>query len=194
MNNNQKGVVFLSALILSVIFFRLIPHAPNFTPLGAVALLGAGFYTRKFLAFLVPVLSLWLSDLILNNTVYAAYSEGFQLFADYQIFTFASMILTAMLGFALFSKINVSRVLAGTVGATAIFFILTNFGAWMSYGGMYPKTLAGLGAAYVAGIPFVLNTLLSNVVFGFALFYGYAYFISKNKSLQIQEKDLSLSF
>jgi hypothetical protein len=194
MNNNQKGVVFLSVLILSVIFFRLIPHAPNFTPLGAVALLGASFYTRKFLAFLVPVLSLWLSDLILNNTVYAAYSEGFQLFADYQIFTFTSMILTAMLGFALFSKINVSRVLAGTVGATAIFFILTNFGAWMSYGGMYPKTLAGLGAAYVAGIPFVLNTLLSNVVFGFVLFYGYAYFVSKNKSLQIQEKDLSLSF
>jgi hypothetical protein len=181
---NQKGILLLTSVIAIVVFARLIPHAPNFTPVGAVTLLGAGFYSRKVLAFVVPILSLWLSDLIINNVIYAAYFEKFTLFTSFQIYTFASIALTALLGMKLLTKINVGRILGGSVAAALIFFFLTNFGSWLG-NPLYSQNFVGLITSYVAGLPFLLNMLASNVVFGFALFYGYLALTNRYQSFTI---------
>jgi hypothetical protein len=55
--------------------------------------------------------------------------------------------------------------------ASAIFFITTNFGAWLSLTFAYPKTLAGLMAAYAAGVPFFQNTVLADLA-GTAILFG----------------------
>ena len=61
----------LGLLVFSVALSRLLPHPPNFTPVGAMGLFGAAYFSRKYLAFLVPFVAMWVSDLILNNAVYA---------------------------------------------------------------------------------------------------------------------------
>ena len=189
----KSGILFLVSVIFAVIFFRAIPHAPNFTPVGAVTLLGAAYFARKFLAVIVPVLAMWLSDLLLNNTLYASYSEGFQWFASYQLFTFLAIGLTAVFGMKWFTKVSNIKIFGGAVAAALIFFVVTNFGTWLE-GAMYAKTLAGLIACYVAAIPFLLNTLASNLIFGFAVFYFYDFATTKLPYLKIQSiKNSSLS-
>jgi hypothetical protein len=49
------------------------------------------------------------------------------------------------------------------VGGSLWFFAWTNFGVWLM-DGMYPTTLDGLLASYVAGLPFLRTMLLGNLV------------------------------
>lgn len=189
MQSNNKGIFFLTGLILVVIVSRVIPHAPNFTPVAAITLLGAGFYSKRILAFIVPLASLWLSDLILNNIIYSVYFEKFTWFTSFQIFTFASIALTALLGIKLFSKITAGRVLGGTVASALIFFLITNFGSWIA-NPMYAQNFGGLITSYVAGLPFLVNSLSSNVLFGFILFYGYSLFLNMQPSFKLSNKTL----
>ncbi|MDG1966837.1 MAG: hypothetical protein P8I41_01640, partial [Flavobacteriaceae bacterium] len=63
------------ALILFASFTRIIPHMPNFTPIGAMALFGGAYLKNKNHAFLIPFLSLWFSDLIINNFIFSYYND-----------------------------------------------------------------------------------------------------------------------
>lgn len=189
----KSGLILLVSIITSIIFFRTIPHAPNFTPLGGATLLGAAFFGRKYLAILVPIAAMWLSDLLLNNTLYASYSEGFQWGASYQIFTFAAIALTAIFGMKWFSKITNAKIFGGAIMATVLFFVVTNFGTWLA-GTLYAKSLSGLIACYIAAIPFLLNSLVSNLLFAFAAFYLYSFIIEKKPSLRLTQIKTNLSF
>lgn len=189
----KAGLILLISIITAIIFFRTIPHAPNFTPLGGATLLGAAFFGRKYLAVLVPIVAMWLSDLLLNNTLYASYTEGFQWVATYQIFTFAAIALTAIFGMKWFTKINNSKIFGGAIIATLLFFVVTNFGTWLA-GTLYAKSLAGLVACYVAAIPFLLNSLASNLIFTFAAFYLYSFITERKPSLKLTQIKTNLSF
>lgn len=157
------GLVFIAAL------GRLLPHWPNFTPVGAMALFGAAALPKKWLAVLAPLVAFYLSDLLLNNVLYAEYFDGFYFGAD----PYICLGVAAMVGIGLLMlrgrRFSWLRVGGGAVAATVVFFLLSNFGVWMS-GMMYPKTVGGLVACYVAGLPFALNSLAANLVFSGVLF------------------------
>jgi lipopolysaccharide export LptBFGC system permease protein LptF len=67
------------------------------------------------------------------------------------------------------------------VAGTFSFFIITNFAVW-AMGGLYPMTIEGLMACYIAGIPFYGNTLLSTSLFS-ALFFGLTKWAGQNNLL-----------
>jgi lipopolysaccharide export LptBFGC system permease protein LptF len=67
------------------------------------------------------------------------------------------------------------------VAGTFSFFIITNFAVW-AMGGLYPMTLEGLMACYIAGIPFYGNTLLSTALFS-AVFFGLTKWVNQNNLL-----------
>ena len=79
----NQNIALAVLMILIAALTRLIPHYPNFTAVGAVALFGGAYLSRR-LAFIVPFLALFLSDLFLNNLIYAKQFpelfEGFVLF------------------------------------------------------------------------------------------------------------------
>jgi len=52
------------------------------------------------------------------------------------------------------------------------FFLITNFAVWVAFT-TYPKSLAGLIACYVGGIPFFWNTLAGDALYVGLLFGGY---------------------
>ena len=66
-----------------------------------------------------------------------------------------------------------SRIGGAALASAILFFVVTNFGVWLS-SGMYPPTLAGLAACYVAAIPFFQNTLAGDLFFAALLFGGFA--------------------
>jgi len=70
------------------------------------------------------------------------------------------------------------------LGASVIFFIVSNFGVWFS-GVMYPKDLSGLVACYVAGIPFFQNTVLGDLFYSAILFGVFELSVRKVPKLAI---------
>src|SRR5690606_20233323 len=161
-NKIDLRISIIAALILIVALSRLIPIY-NFSPLGALGLFGAAYFKRKWQVFLIPIAAIWISDLLVNNILYASYYPSFTWFYDGFYWQYGSYLLIALVGLLLFKRVNVSRVAIGALAATALFFFVSNFGAWVS-SPLYPKTWGGLVTCLAAGIPFIKGTLLGNVL------------------------------
>ncbi|MEM6396171.1 MAG: DUF6580 family putative transport protein [Bacteroidota bacterium] len=173
----SKRFFMLSAMVLLAAASRLLPHPPNFTPLAAMALFGATYFRKSWLAWLVPFAALYLSDLVLNNVVYAEAGTGFS-FGVYWV-VYLAFGLIVLLGFAALrrKKLNVIRLLGVGIGATLLFFLVTNFWSWYTDPfDMYPNDISGLLLSYEMGLPFLRNSFLGNLVFGAVLFGGAYYF------------------
>lgn len=173
MNRNQS-ILLVAGLLMAAALTRLIPHWPNFTSVGAVALLGGAWIRNKGLAVVLPLFALFISDLILNNVVYASFNEGFTLFYSGMAFVYGSFALISILGIhGLSGRANTSnsgRFVGFSVLATVLFFALSNFGAWLG-NPMYPQSALGLTEAYAAGLPYALNSLAGTLVFGFGMMF-----------------------
>ncbi|GBD88241.1 hypothetical protein BMS3Abin03_02176 [bacterium BMS3Abin03] len=145
------GMVFLAA------FVRLLPHPPNFAPIAAMALFGGAYFSKKWAAFAIPLLAMFLTDLLLgfHSTMWAVY---------------LSFALIVVLGMVMIKQKKISNIFLASVSASVLFFIITNFAVWAT-GLYYAKDLTGLTASYIAAIPFFHYTLLSNLFF-VALMFG----------------------
>jgi len=163
----KTQLLTLSTIIFVLAIFRLLPHWPNVSPVAAMALFGGAYFADKRLAFIVPFIALFLSDLIigLHNSM---------------IFVYAGFGLTVMVGFWLKNRISITTTAFAVLASSVLFFLLTNFGAWMT-SGIYIKSAEGLMQAYVAGIPFFQNSLLGNGVYAGVIFGGY-YLLQRNFS------------
>lgn len=157
----NKKLFTIAAIIFGVALFRVLPHPPNVSPVAAMALFGGAYFADKRMAFILPFAALILSDLIIG-------------FHNTMFFVYAGFALTVGIGIWMQNKITVNRVAASAVGSTLLFFIITNFGAWMMSAAAYPMTSAGLMQAYVAGIPFLQNSLLGDLAFTTVMFGGFA--------------------
>ena len=98
MNKIKLTYLGVISLIVFASFTRIFPHMPNFTPIGAMALFGGAYLKNKYHAFLIPVLSLWISDVIINNFVLSYYNE-FTWFYPGFIWQYASFILIIIVAF-----------------------------------------------------------------------------------------------
>ena len=156
MNTNLKRFWVLAGIILAAAFTRLIPHPPNATAIGAIALFGGAYFNKKSLAFAVPLIAMFLSDLIIgfHPGMYAVY---------------LSFALIVMIGMTLKNKKKVVNIFLASVSASVLFFVVTNFALWLT-GILYPKTIAGLAECFVAAIPFFHYTLFGDLFFVGVLF------------------------
>jgi hypothetical protein len=156
--NHTRVVALLSAILLAAAL-RLVPHPPNFTPIGAMALFSGAYLGRRAIAFAAPLGALLLSDLVLG-------------FYHGQATVYFSVALIAMLGMLALSGVSVLRIGAAAVASSVLFFVITNFGVWL-FTDFYPRTLAGLEACYVAAIPFFQNTVAGDLFYATLLFGGF---------------------
>lgn len=124
---------------------------------------------KKWLAIAVPLIAFYLSDLLLNNIVYGQYYEG--LYFGFSPWVYGGLVLMILLGMGVLrsSAFSWLKIGGAAIGATLVFFVITNFGVWAG-GIMYPATFAGLIAAFAAGLPFLINSLLANLLFSGLLF------------------------
>ena len=176
MKNQKINIRFgiVSLLILLAAFSRLIPHPPNFTPVGAMALFGAAYFSKRYLALVIPIIAMWLSDLVLNNVIYAQYFDSFVLFYPGFYWTYSAFIVIGLVGFFLLKRTKPQNILIASLSASILFFLLSNFGVWAS-GMMYPKDFSGLLACYTAAIPFFQNTLMGDLVYCGVLFGAFEF-------------------
>ena len=157
--SSSKSWVAILAIILLAIFARLIPHAPNFAPIGGLALFSGSNFKNK-IALLIPLVAMLISDIFL----------GFHSTIPY---VYVSFIIIALIG-SLIKNNKWQSLLLASLTSSVLFFLITNFGVWVSFN-MYPKTINGLMQSYVMGLPFFRNTVLSDLFYSFSFFYGYRF-------------------
>jgi len=177
--------ILLLGLLLVAAFTRLVPHPPNFTALGAMALFGGAYFSNRVLGILLPLGALWLSDIFINNLVYSDFYSGFVLFSPNHVWIYISFMVIGFLSKYFLKNVNTKSVGLSAIFASVIFFILSNFGVWIQ-GLMYPLSLGGLITCYVAALPFFGWTLMGNFFFC-AILFGSLEF-ANSKIAVIQEK------
>ena len=182
--NLQTGV--LSIIILLAAFTRIMPHPPNFSPMAAIGLFGAAHFAKKWQAFFIPLIGIWVSDLVINNYVYSSSSSNFVWFYSGFYWQYMSYILIIFAGLFIFNRgISLTKTFGGMISSSGIFFLVSNFGVWTG-GTMYPKNFGGLITCYAAGVPFIHNTIISDVLFTTVLFGTYYLLQIEYSSLKIK--------
>ena len=139
---------------------RVLPHPPNFAPVGAVSVF-AGARLPMWQAYAIPLTLMAVTDPILNVM------RGYPAFTWYQAFTYVSFLISVFIGRQLRSTESSWKIGGAVLASSAQFFLISNLGSWLYD---YPHTFAGLGACYVAAIPFLERTLMSDVFFTAVLF------------------------
>jgi hypothetical protein len=166
--NLRFGIITL--MVLAGAFSRLIPHPWDFTAIGATALFGAAYFSNRITAFLIPLLSVWLSDIVMNNTVYSSFhGNKLWLFPEAFPWQYAGFALITLVGFGLLKKVKLTSVIGSSIAASLIFFLVSNLGSWVG-NPLYPQNFAGFTACYTAGIPFFWNTIAGDLFFCGVLF------------------------
>jgi len=160
----------LTGLILAAAGARMVPHPPNFSPIGAMALFGGAYFADRRLAFGVPLAALFLSDLVIG-------------FYDGMAVVYGAFALMVGLGLWLRTRRRPALIAGVATAGAVLFFAVTNFGVWAA-GTLYPPTVAGLVACYVAAIPFFPNTLMGDLFYNAVLFGGMALAESKFATLR----------
>ncbi|MFA6447204.1 MAG: DUF6580 family putative transport protein [Patescibacteria group bacterium] len=146
----SNALLIAPILIIFGVLMRLLPHSPNFVPIGGLAF-WSGLYLPKKYSFLVLMLTLILSDFIIGF-----YSIGIM------VSVYLGWMLMAYLGSTSNKKIF-SVVSLALVGSVA-FFLITNLSVWC-FGSLYPKTVLGFWDCYVNAIPFFRNSLSSDLFY-----------------------------
>jgi hypothetical protein len=143
-----------------------IAHLPNFSAIDATALFCGAYFAQRRNACLALLLLVWASDIFLNKFMLGHWS----LFYPGFYWQYAAYTLITLVGHTLKTHTaDCKRLLAASGLSAVLFFMLSNFGVWAE-GILYPHTLRGAIACYVAAIPFFKNTLLSDILFTFVLF------------------------
>ena len=184
---NFKGLILIVVMILIAVSTRLFPHPPSFTAIGAMTLFGSAYLSKKYLVVLFPLSAMWLSDLVLNNIIYSSFNDSFVWFQSFQIYTYLPIAIVAIIGLFLFKKVTVSKIAFGSVLFPVVFFLISNFGTWLSPYSLFTHDFTGLIATYIAGLPYLGNDLLGTALYSSAIFGTYFFITKQSPSLLLKK-------
>lgn len=184
MKLNKQIVLALLLMILLSALYRVLPGRPyGFAPQFAIALFsGSLFIKNKQYAFLLPILSMFISDVV-YQILYIYHLSPIQGFYGGQLFNYVLIAATTFFGFALQSN-KPSKYVASFIAAPTSYFLVSNFLVWAQSGGyVRPLTPAGLLQTMVDGIPFYAYSVMGTLVFGAVLFGGFRILVPKFKAI-----------
>lgn len=172
-----RNLVLCGMIVFTVIYRVAVHYAAgalpwNFTPVEAIALFGGVYFADKRLALIVPLIALFVADLVI----------GF--YGVMMPVVYGCVALTAFAGFSLRCHARASNVMIAALASATGFYLVTNFFVWAT-SAMYPHTFDGLIACYVAGWPFYqYGTLPGTLLWSAALFGGFALLSQRYAALQ----------
>lgn len=143
----KSQTIILSLVLFAAGLLRLFPHPPNLTPVVAIAILSTIWFSDRRLRFGVPVAIMIATDLFI----------GFHNLAP---LIYLSMIAAGLFGRLVKDDHSIRNGILASVSGSLLFFVLSNLGVW-AFGGLYPKTMAGVISCYAMAVPFFHNTVLA---------------------------------
>ena len=153
MKDLKRETTVIISLIALAVASRLLPHPPNFAPITGIALFAAAKFQNRLIALALPLVCLFMTDLILG-------------LGWINLFVYGAFGLISIMGF-ISKKVKIQTVLLSSV----VFFVVSNLGVWLLY---YPLTIEGLTSCFTLAIPFFTNTLLGDLAYSAVLFYSFS--------------------
>ena len=162
-------VVFLAIFIVLSFAARFLEHAPNFVPVGALAL-WSGAYLPKRYALFVPLLVMLASDALIG-------------FYNWKVMlsVYTGFAVMGLLGLWVRRNVSASNILFASLGGAVTFYLITNFAVWIST--WYPQNIYGLLSSYTLALPFFRNSLMGDLFYGAVFFGAYEGFLFLKRKL-----------
>jgi len=162
-------ISFLLLIVIAAIY-RAIPGRPwGFAPQFAMAIFGGSVLKDKKMSFLLPILSLLISDL-LYEILYINNLTDIRGFYNGQIENYLLFASLTFVGFFVNQK-NIGSIVKGSIASPTIFFLASNLMVWIDSGGLgRSKNFEGLMQTYVDGLPFYTNSIIGTLCFSTFLF------------------------
>jgi hypothetical protein len=187
MKLSYRSILFTAFLILITVVTKLLFASQisfsGFTPIFAIALFSGMIVKEKNATFLMPLLALFLSDVVIE-ILFRANLFAFKGFYNGQIFNYALLLLTTLIGWAIKGK-NYNSIALGSIAAPTVFFLLSNATVWLGTSIAYSKDLTGLITCYEAGLPFYKNELFATIVFLPVIMFAWNYIVQQKSKLVI---------
>ena len=179
----KSNLLILFILILACALYRVWDSSPmGFAPQIAMALFAGSVSKDKRFAFLFPVLSLFISDLLYQFL----YSQGLSTIKGFYSGQWQNYLLIAsitIIGFFI-NKNRIGQIFIGSLAGAVYFFLISNFMVWVGGGWdinnqPYPRSFSGLMLCYTEAMPFFKWSVLSTLLFN-GIFFGSFYLLGKS--------------
>ena len=179
----KSNLLILFILILACALYRVWDSRPmGFAPQIAMALFAGSVSKDKRFAFLFPVLSLFISDLLYQFL----YSQGLSTIKGFYSGQWQNYLLIAsitIIGFFI-NKNKIGQIFVGSLAGAVYFFLISNFMVWIGGGWdinnqPYPRSFGGLMLCYTEALPFFKWSVLSTLLFN-GIFFGSFYLLGKS--------------
>ena len=183
MKLNKSNLVILFVLILACALYRVWDTRPmGFAPQIAMALFAGSVIRDKRFAFLFPILSLFISDL-LYQFLYVQGLTTIKGFYSGQISNYLLIASVTIIGFFI-NKNKVGQIFAGSLAGAVYFFLVSNFMVWIGGGWdinnqPYPRSFSGLMLCFTEALPFFKWSVASTLLFN-GVFFGSFYLLGKS--------------
>lgn len=183
MKLNRSNLLILFILILACALYRVWDSRPmGFAPQIAMALFAGSISKDKRFAFLFPILSLFISDLLYQFL----YTQGLTTIKGFYSGQWQNYLLIAsitIIGFFI-NKAKIGQIFIGSLAGAVYFFLVSNFMVWIGGGWdinnqPYPRSFDGLMLCFSEALPFFKWSVLSTLLFN-GIFFGSYYLLSKN--------------
>lgn len=165
MNIRLQSWHWVLVLIALAVVARILPHPPNITPVGALALF-SGAYLSRYIYWLVPMLALLVSDWLLG------WYDGLMMAFVYLGFAASIWVGRSLL----WQKARWRRIAVGVGAGALVFWCISNFGVWLAF---YAPTWQGFLDCYLQAIPFLGLSMLGDAIYALLLFSGYQLLLNR---------------
>lgn len=172
---NHNYIIAILIILISAVL-RVIMYPNNFSSIIAMALFAGAIFTNKKYAYAMPILAMFISDVLFEVSGKAQGFWGWGQLVNYGI-----LVLITVFAFSL-KKINVISVAGYSISASLFFFVLSNLSFFLidnQIYHLYSQNLKGFVQCYIAALPFLKNSLIADLFYSILLFGSY-YFITSS--------------
>ncbi len=180
--NPRNAILFIMILVTAAMrLFAINGYGPLtvFTPIGAMALFGGAYFTGNVKPFAFPLLTLFISDLVLAFTVYAPYRVGLLYTGWY--WTYGAFALMTIAGKLIIRDITIKNIVIAVIVSTLIHWLVSDIGGCL----VNEKfSFAVYYARLISAIPYEWRFLAGTAIYSGILFGAFEWLQRRYTSLQ----------
>ncbi len=165
-----SSIIIALVLILAAAISRVVMYPHNFSPIIGMAIFAGAVVKDKRLAFAFPLLAMFLSDVFFEVFKIAPGFWGWGQLVGYGI-----LALITLLAFSM-KKLNVIVVAGYSIGASLLFFFLSNSAFFIFDNPVYhtyTQNFSGFINCLIGGLPFLKTGIVADLVYSVILFGTY---------------------
>lgn len=167
-------IVLLAAALRIANAGNTLSPLANFSPIGAMGLFGGTYFNSYWKKFIFPIGALFISDVIMMQTVYKGYGNG--LLYSHWYYNYLAFAIIVYIGMFI-KNVKITTVLWAALAAAFAHWIISDIPVWwfagldIRNGQPLQRNFDGFIQCYVQALPFLRNMLVANILYG-AVFYG----------------------